>query len=220
VVPVVPGWMTAGVRHLVAEEQGVAPWARRSVVAYAVVAVAQMAALVARYGGTFHIWDHYLHQVNTAAQHGQSTPALPAGLNPPAYLWPLDLVWIAAVVLILVWQYRAANAARWLRLPGRHRPGWGVGFWFIPVANFFCPYQALRDTLPPGDPGRSRLLRLWLVYLATIVVSIACEISTVFSRPAGIVLLVVMAGLWAVVAIGSRKAIDHIGASHRAISGI
>ncbi|HVX22828.1 MAG TPA: DUF4328 domain-containing protein [Acidimicrobiales bacterium] len=215
-----PGWATAEARRLVADEGGVAAWARWSVAVYAVVAVAQMAVLVTRYGGSFDRWDRFFHQVSTAAQDGRPTPTLPSDLAFPGYLWPFSVAAIASGVLFLVWQYRAANAARSLRLPATHRPGWGVAFWFIPVANLFCPYQALRDCLPPGDAGRSRQLRLWWTYLATVVASIGCEVSAVFSRPAGFALLAVMAVLWVAVVVGSVKAIDHIGASHRAITDI
>src|SRR6185437_15336938 len=209
--PAAAGWTpaapaNAGLRRLVVDEQGAARWARWAVLVYAVMSVASLAVWVAHYGGTYHVWDRYIHQVDTAVQHSQSTPAVPSALESPSYQWPLTVLSIAAGVLFLVWQYRAANAARWLRLPARHRPGWGVGFWFIPVANLFCPYQAFRDCLPPNDPGRRRLLRLWWTYLATIVLGLGSLVAAVFSHPAGIVVAAVTAVVWVVVAMEGVKA--------------
>ena len=57
-----------------------------------------------------------------------------------------------AVIVACVWQHRAASAGRALGIPARHSPAWGVGAWFVPIANYWIPYSAIRDCLPPGDP--------------------------------------------------------------------
>ena len=76
----------------------------------------------------------------------------------------LDLAAIAAVVVACMWQYRAASTARALGLPAKHSPGWGVGSWFVPIVNYWMPYQAIRDCLAKDDPNR-RVVALVLVLL-------------------------------------------------------
>ncbi len=207
-------------RQLVADERRSVTTGQWAVVAYAVLSVANLLVLVLHYGGTYHQWDHFFHQINTASQNGQSPPPVPSSLAFPPYLFILSLASLAAAILLLVGQHRAAKAAQRLRLPATHRPGWGVGFWFIPIANFFCPYQAIRDCLPPGHPGRRRILRFWLLYLAATVVTIGAEITTTFSRPAGIGLTAVVAALWVVVAADVRKVIATVETAHRQLTDL
>jgi uncharacterized protein DUF2510/uncharacterized protein DUF4328 len=218
-----PGWPSANLDRAVhqfvdAERRGAAI-GRWAIAAYAVLSVAGLLTVVLHYGGTFHRWDDFYHQVNTASQNGQPAPALPADLAVPPYLFLFSLPSIAVAILLLVWQYRAAKAAQWLRLPAAHRPGWGVGFWFIPIANFFCPYQAIRDCLPPGHPGRPRVLRFWLLYWAGVAVGVAAEITTTVNRPVGIGLTAVVAALWVVVAADVRKVMTTIETAHRQLAG-
>ncbi len=83
-------------------------------------------------------------------QLGSITPGLPASyayLTGPLSLLLLLLYFIMActTVPILMWVYRAhAN----LRESGmeelRHSPGWAVGSYFIPIANLFVPFSAMR----------------------------------------------------------------------------
>jgi hypothetical protein len=53
---------------------------------------------------------------------------------------------IASIVIIGMWIYRA-NAN--LRAAGfddlEYSPGWAVGWYFIPIANLFKPFQAMRE---------------------------------------------------------------------------
>ena len=94
-----------------------------------------------------------------ASQSGRSEPALPLepGGVAPFY------------VFLLRWQFQAAKTARFLSLPARRSPGLGVGSWFIPVVNFWFPYQSIRDCLPPGDPGRPVVARMWAFFIAVLV---------------------------------------------------
>ena len=73
------------------------------------------------------------------------------------------LVTVATGVLFMIWQYRLAQNAELLR---RDRlsfgPGWAIGGWFIPFANFVLPYLQLRQSarasdpdLPPGESFRN-----------------------------------------------------------------
>jgi hypothetical protein len=63
------------------------------------------------------------------------------------------VLFLTTVVVWLLWQYRAhAN----LRAMGagnlRFTPGWVVGWWFIPFANFVFPYRTVRELVKASDP--------------------------------------------------------------------
>lgn len=67
------------------------------------------------------------------------------GLNAVAGLVQMGLA-VALVVTFLMWVYRANKNLR--ALSGetlRFTPGWCVGWYFIPFANLFKPYQAMKE---------------------------------------------------------------------------
>lgn len=219
-----PAWAGYGdwperMRPLVDAERRIGAVARWAILALAAVAVG-ITALRIGYGNWFATYVHWLRVAWHAAQVGArapTPPAVPAGYLTLVYLG--GLVEAAAGVLFLVWQHRAASAARWLGLPGRHTPAWGIAFWFIPVANLWCPYQALRDCLPPGHPGRRLVLGCWLLYLGTGVTTLGAYVAAAFSRPAGVAVLVLLAVLWLSVLVLGRRLVTVVADAHRAIVG-
>jgi hypothetical protein len=54
---------------------------------------------------------------------------------------------IATVTVWLLWQYRAERNARALSPSGQFSftPGWAIGWWFIPIASLWMPFQAVRE---------------------------------------------------------------------------
>ncbi|MDR3181840.1 MAG: DUF4328 domain-containing protein [Planctomycetaceae bacterium] len=53
--------------------------------------------------------------------------------------FPFSIIWY-------FWIYRSVkNAHAISAVPLRFGPGWAVAYWFIPILNFFRPYQALAD---------------------------------------------------------------------------
>jgi Domain of unknown function (DUF4328) len=51
---------------------------------------------------------------------------------------------VVVVVLFCIWIYRASYNARQLGATDmRFSPGWAVGWYFIPIANLWKPYQAM-----------------------------------------------------------------------------
>ncbi|MDQ2076382.1 DUF4328 domain-containing protein [Marinimicrobium sp. ABcell2] len=55
-------------------------------------------------------------------------------------------IFIVAGVLTLMWIYRANYNARQLGASGMEfTPGWSIGWYFIPLANLWMPYQAMRE---------------------------------------------------------------------------
>jgi len=56
------------------------------------------------------------------------------------------IVFLATGVMILKWIHRASFNARQLGAEGmKFTPGWSVGWYFVPVANLWKPYQAMKE---------------------------------------------------------------------------
>jgi hypothetical protein len=54
--------------------------------------------------------------------------------------------YVTTVVVWLVWQHRAQSNLHSLAIPKlRFSPGWAVGWWLIPVANLWKPFQTVRE---------------------------------------------------------------------------
>lgn len=55
-------------------------------------------------------------------------------------------IFVVSGILILRWIYRANYNARQLGASGMNfTPGWSVGWYFIPIANLWKPYQAMKE---------------------------------------------------------------------------
>lgn len=63
----------------------------------------------------------------------------------PLVGWLLVALFGVMVVMISMWLYRAAKNARSIRPQMETSPGWAVGWYFIPVANLWKPYQAMAE---------------------------------------------------------------------------
>jgi hypothetical protein len=90
------------------------------------------------------------------------------------------VVLIAAVVLISRWIYRAHANLRAADVPGlQFTPGWAVGWYFIPIANLFKPFQAMRELWSGslaqndsyGQEADSRLTTWWGAWIIGNIVS-------------------------------------------------
>ena len=64
-------------------------------------------------------------------------------------------VFISCAVMFCVWIHRANRNARALGARGMEfTPGWAAGWFFVPFANLFKPYQAVREIYQASDPDR------------------------------------------------------------------
>ena len=101
-----------------------------------------------------------------------STFVPPAWMNnPSAVLWLPSLFSQATMVVWLIWQHQATANLWARRYPNlRTTPGWAVGWWFIPFANFGMPLVAMlevdRRSTPDGLPRKaSPLLAVVVAWL-------------------------------------------------------
>jgi hypothetical protein len=214
-------WATASQRldehytsGLVSSELGLAGVARISLSVPAVVGLLNLVLLrtessrLLQIGQDFKIiWDD--------TQRGITPPTFTnESISPWFFL--LGLVGAAAIVVTLIWQHRAASAARALGYPTTHSPGWGVGSWFVPIVNLWFPYQAIRDCLPPGDPNRAHILQWWLAYMLGGLVGAGAFVAAFFSSGVAVALSIPAAALWLVVLAFAPRVVTSIAGVHRA----
>jgi len=120
------------------------------------IAVAEALALAHRIDLMKQLQDGEL-VTHDAATTADSAVAVISGLD--------LIVFIVTVVLWCVWQHRAqANAVQLAGGGLQFTPGWAVGWWFIPVANLWKPFQAVRELWMASHGGaRWRTVGTWPV---------------------------------------------------------
>lgn len=103
---------------------------------------------------------------------------------------PLNMFWvyvailavtIAVIVFLAMWIYRMTYNARALLGASRleYSPGWAVGWYFVPFANLWKPYQAFRDVWissfegisPRRNAGSGPLPLWWTLWVAYNLIS-------------------------------------------------
>lgn len=145
-------------------------------------------------------------------------------VTPPPYHGPsaftpanliISVVSIAGFIVALVWQHRAASAGRALGIASATSPAWGVGAWFVPIVNFWIPYQAVRDCLPEGDPHRAAVLRWWLALVTAGVLSAATAVVALFSSGGALGLAIPAALANLAVVLWAPRIVTAIGAAHQ-----
>lgn len=63
------------------------------------------------------------------------------------------LVYLITGIMFLRWTYLSNRNARALGATGmQFTPGWAVGWYFVPVATLWKPYQALKETFKASNP--------------------------------------------------------------------
>lgn len=62
------------------------------------------------------------------------------------------LLFIACIVLVARWIYRASSNAHALRDDLTITPGWAVGWYFVPIATWWKPYEAMKEIWSASFP--------------------------------------------------------------------
>jgi hypothetical protein len=200
-----------------AAEASMAPWAARAFVWYPVVIVTGLLLAWAESSSFRQIF----HEIRVEASTGVAQPRLSGSVRNTNLLSGVLLVVTAPFyVLVLTWQYRAAKTARLLSLPAAHSAGLGVGSWFIPVVNFWFPYQALRDCLPPGHADRRVVGRMWACFVAVLVVNVVTQVLAWAGNRAGFVFAAVALALGIGLAFYGVRTVRSIASAHRHLLGV
>ncbi|WP_439568186.1 DUF4328 domain-containing protein [Sphingopyxis sp.] len=96
-------------------------------------------------------------------------------------------------VIFCMWIYRAAANVKAARVPGfTFTPAWTVGWHFVPIANFFKPFQAMRQiwNVSDGGDGESRhrgellLICWWGVWSFSLAVGAILTAATIDANSA------------------------------------
>jgi hypothetical protein len=134
--------------------------ARRLLVVYAVTAAISVA---------FDVFSYvYLGELALGVRLAGIAPELYDGINGVVGVAQF-LVFLVTGVVILRWIYRARACVDALEATGMHfTPGWSIGWYFVPIANLWKPFQALNEIWKASSEPRSwsdqptpELLRWW-----------------------------------------------------------
>jgi hypothetical protein len=148
-----------------------------------------------------------IHQIVRGGDTGTQSSYIYVNAHPqfPVVMDIGQLLLIGIAALFLTWQYNAARVARSLGYPARTSPGFGVAAWFIPVINFWFPYWALRDLLPPGHRLRTAGLFAWMAHVGATLLCAAAFIASLFSSGVAVFLTVLaLCSLAVAVTLGCR----------------
>jgi len=224
-VPAPPGtypyWVQAppNAADLVRREEAMTPTARIAVLFFGLNIVVALINLQLR-RTQFRALGHQMRVIYDASRNGAPVPNFTTQSTADPLQVIFGLAVIVAFILALIWQFRAASAARGLGIRATHSPGWGVGCWFVPIVNLWMPYQALRDCLPHDDPHRPLVLRCWLLALAAQFLAQAAIAAALFSSPVALGISI-PAGICAIGLVATApRVIVAISAAHEtAIQG-
>ena len=90
-----------------------------------------------------------------------------------------------AMVMFLVWFYRARVNAEGHGWPQRLSPGWAIGAWFVPVVNYWFPFWIMVDIWRAGLPeqARTKIAILPGVWWASVLAFFCLLLSDVPTGP-------------------------------------
>lgn len=94
----------------------------------------------------------YLLEEEAPATHALSELLL---LTQGLCLFAAVLLILAAVPLWIRWHVVAARNAALLGRETEIKPVWHAGYWFVPFANLWMPYQALKQLYLASNPART-----------------------------------------------------------------
>ncbi|QDH34397.1 DUF4328 domain-containing protein [Porphyrobacter sp. YT40] len=105
-----------------------------------------------------------------------------------AIMLSTTLAFVVSIILVAMWIHRAHANLHEAGLPGlQTSPGWAVGWYFVPIANLFKPFQAMRelwheshqtaDSFTSDAPGT---LTLWwgLWVIGNILANVSFRLGT------------------------------------------
>lgn len=138
-------------------ERALARWLRPTLILAAVTSAASQLSSVDQIQWIADHWDALMKGQRTTSQ-------LPAGPSGPigAIAQMSTIFGIAAVVLFLLWFYRAASNGWAAGLPARRSPMLATVSFIIPILNLWWPLQSTLDMVPSDAPNRN-LIRWWWV---------------------------------------------------------
>ena len=76
----------------------------------------------------------------------------------------VGILWLGAYIIagvfFFIWLHRACKNLDYLEVVDtRFTPGWAIGWWFIPFANLFMPYQVVKSYGKPATQTQFKSIR-------------------------------------------------------------
>jgi hypothetical protein len=133
---------------------------------------------------------------------------------------PLGWLATAGLIVFVVWVHRASTNAMRLgyRLP--RSPGWAVAGFFIPIINFWWPYQSTKALLPAADPRRRHAGWWFAAFLVGGVASLGTAALLAFvSIPVGLAGLLVVLLAEVAMILNGQALVDASVDAHAASMG-
>lgn len=119
------------------------------------------------------------------------------------------------LVLVLMWFHRAVANGLALGCRGPREPTFATVSFFIPIVNFWWPYESLRDCVPASASElRQTILRWWVLYLLVPVTPMIAGAAAFFSLPVAFGLGVLVLLLALLVARDTMRVMDGVLAAH------
>jgi hypothetical protein len=190
-------------------ERRMLPWAKAATIAYPVLGI--VTALIAF--ATSSDWARYFHDFRVWIDNLAVMPR-PQAPMAPKWNWLIVPFSTVAQIVFVVWQYRAAVTAQRLGYPAKRSPALGAWSYLIPVVQFWFPYQALRDCLPPGDSNRPMVLSTWLLLILTGVINALLIVLLAEAHGLGVLLVLIQIGLEVFLASLGYRLVTIIAAAH------
>ena len=100
-----------------------------------------------------HILDMYVTPLGADQELADNPMALVALLLTAVLGLATVAVYIATVIMFLMWLYRASNNIAAFGEPREYSAGWAVGSFFVPFANLAIPYRAVKEIWKKSDPS-------------------------------------------------------------------
>jgi len=94
---------------------------------------------------------------------------------------PASALTLLGLIAVIIWVSKAAKIAYNLHYPRTHGPVWAVLGWFVPIVNFWFPYQVVRDCLAPWNENRRLVAFWWAAYIAELVLWLPTIIVSFFA---------------------------------------
>ena len=195
---------------LIADALSMARWARIAICAWPALITVSAAVSVATFRDLFDDFGEQLDQIES----GNQTTFQSSGTGLTAASSALSMVQLGILIALGIWIMRSAELGRALGRPASRAPGWGIGGFFVPIVNFWFPYQVLVQSLSPtADSGP--VLGWWLAFLASQFSFVVGILLAVAGVPIP-VLLALSAVLSVATALLGLRAVDAVVADQEA----
>lgn len=212
------GWTDrAEAERELAVESASARRAQLAVVIGGVVYVAQfflIAYAASRFWDEFRVW---FDQIDLSSSNDQ--PGTPDFAHNLTWVYVVDLPLAAIGIIFMLWLRRAAAFARRAGLPAARDPMWAVLGFFVPIVNFWFPYQVARDLFPPGHPGRHLVTRWWASWIVLSVSVYPLWLVAIFSTAVSYVVAAVAGAVAIWAATTTHAMIEACRSAHAELLG-